>query len=124
MSSSQVHRITYFKIADAEAQEKLLAMYKNLQSGARKVSETHGDKRRLIKLTPAKQGEPYIISAEAGRIVQDPRNQGFNIAAKTTFASMDDFEFYDKQCPAHKSLRSYAASVNQGSMMVFFQSVV
>ena len=121
--SSQVHRVTYFKIADDEAKQKLLDMYKVIKSKALKVGKKFLSGLSGILIRNQDQ-KPYIVAAEAGPTVPDKRNQGFNVAAKTTFASMEDFEFYDKECSAHKELRSYAASVNQGSMMVYFQSVV
>ncbi|KAF2155452.1 stress responsive A/B barrel domain-containing protein [Myriangium duriaei CBS 260.36] len=104
--NQQVHRVTYFKIEDESAKDKLLGLYKTMRSDA------------------LKDGKQYILSAEAGKIIPDPRNGGFTIAAKTTFASMEDFEFYDKECSAHKNLKSYAASVHQGVMMVYFQSAI
>ena len=69
-------------------------------------------------------GKPYIVAVEAGQTKDDARNQGYTVCAKSTFASMEDFDYYDKTCEAHKKIRAFAASVNQGSMMVFFQSVV
>lgn len=69
-------------------------------------------------------GKPYILSCEAGHTAQDARAQGYTVAAKTTFRSKEDFDFYDKECSAHKALRAIAASKSQGSMMVYFQSVV
>ncbi|PSN70807.1 hypothetical protein BS50DRAFT_570287 [Corynespora cassiicola Philippines] len=106
MSSEYVHRVTLFKIPDVENQEKLLAMYKTAQQKA------------------LKDGQPYIVAVDAGQTRDDARNKGFTVCAKTTFASMEDFEFYDKQCPAHSEIKKFASSVNEGSMMVYFTSVV
>ncbi|KAK3115290.1 hypothetical protein LTR53_005513 [Teratosphaeriaceae sp. CCFEE 6253] len=106
MSHQYVHRVTLFKIPKVEDQEALLERYKVAQKEA------------------VKDGKPYIMSVEAGQTKEDARNQGFTVCAKSTFSSMEDFEYYDKTCEAHKKIRAFAASVNQGSMMVFFQSVV
>jgi hypothetical protein len=38
MSTKNINRITLFKIPDVPNQEKLLAIYKNLQQNAQKVS--------------------------------------------------------------------------------------
>ncbi|PSK48648.1 hypothetical protein B9Z65_59 [Elsinoe australis] len=106
MPSGQVDRVTMFKIPDSKAQEEILSKYKSLRADA------------------LKDGKPYIVSAKAGYTENDPRNQGFNIVANTTFASMADFEFYDKDCEAHKVIREFAKSVHQGVMMVYFKSVL
>jgi len=35
----------------------------------------------------------------------DRRAQGYTVAAKTEFASLEDMRFYDEQCPAHAALK-------------------
>lgn len=130
-TSNHVYRVTLFKIPDEKAQEQLLGMYKTLQGKAVKVNQcpSAANRTQLYLLNEAnsvlnmKDGQPYIVGCEAGYTLPDSRNQGYNIAAKTTFASLEDFEFFDKQCSAHLELRTFAKSVNQGSMMVYFQSV-
>jgi len=106
MSSGRVHRVTLFKIEDPENQQKLLSFYKEMKTKALKDSK------------------PYILSCEAGPTVKEQRNKGFTIAAKTTFRSMADFDYYDKECAAHKELAAFAKSVHDGVMMVYFESVV
>ena len=64
------------------------------------------------------------MAVEAGQVEDDARNQGYTVCAKSTFASFEDFEYYDKSCTGHKEIRAFAASVTQGSMMVYFTSVV
>lgn len=122
MSQEHIHRVTLFKIPEVEDQNKLLAKYKVAQQKALKVpcSRFPGCAASNIR----QNGDPYIIRVEAGQTEEDQRNQGYTVCAKTTFASMDDFEYYDKTCEAHKEIRAFAASVNKGSMMVFFKSVV
>lgn len=61
---------------------------------------------------------------EAGKTEDDVRNQGYTICAKSTFESMEDFHYYDKDCPAHAEIRSLAQSVHKGVMMVYYKSVV
>lgn len=41
-----------------------------------------------------------------------------------TFASKEDFEFYDTQCAVHKELKAFAATVHQGNLMAYFHSVL
>lgn len=123
MPSGQVDRVTMFKIPDPKAQEEILSKYKTLQADALKVHVGH-TKVSEPPLISEQDGKPYIVSAKAGYTENDPRNQGFNIVANTTFASMADFEFYDKDCEAHKVIREFAKSVHQGVMMVYFKSVL
>jgi hypothetical protein len=61
---------------------------------------------------------------KAGRTFQDQRAQGYTVAVMSTFASKEDFEYYDKECEAHKELKAFAGSVHQGNLMVYFQSVL
>jgi Stress responsive A/B Barrel Domain len=69
-------------------------------------------------------GSPYIQSVKAGKTFADQRAQGYTIAVMTTFASEEDFAFYDTQCEAHKELKAFAASVHQGNLMVYFHSAL
>lgn len=48
-------------------------------------------------------GKPYILSVDAHQPANDPRTQGYNVLAHTTFSSFDDVKYYDEQCEAHKS---------------------
>ena len=68
-------------------------------------------------------GKPYILSVDVGIAQEDQRAQGFTIAAISTFASLEDMQYYDNECAAHKSLREYARSVSQGFCMVYFNSL-
>jgi hypothetical protein len=53
-------------------------------------------------------GRPYILSVEANRPVNDPRTQGFNVLAQTTFSSLEDVKYYDEKCEAHASLKAFS----------------
>lgn len=104
MSSSAVYRVTLFKIHSEEDQERLIDVY------------------RGIKQKALKNGEPYILSATVGPTVDDTRNQGYTLAAMSTFASVEDMHYYDNECSAHAELKSLAKSLHKGAMMVFFQN--
>lgn len=52
--------------------------------------------------------------------INDPRNQGFNFVASTTFASMADFKYYDEECEAHKKLKAFAKAKVDGPPLVLF----
>ncbi|OBT75478.1 hypothetical protein VF21_04906 [Pseudogymnoascus sp. 05NY08] len=102
--SSQVRRITLFKIPDVEDQKALIAKYNNMQKSA------------------LKDGKPYIVSVHAGKAKHDQRAQGYTVAALSTFEDMEGFEYYDTECEAHKSLREFTKSCVQGFCMVYFES--
>jgi hypothetical protein len=53
-------------------------------------------------------GKPYILYLSAGATADDPRAQGYTVAAKTEFASLEDMRFYDEGCPAHSRLKAAA----------------
>ncbi|KAK4939252.1 hypothetical protein LTR10_020449 [Elasticomyces elasticus] len=103
MAAKPVYRLTLFKIPDEGNQDKLLELYRTMPQDA------------------LKDGKPYIVSAKAGKTVDDSRNQGYTIAVVTHFASMEDFKYYDTQCAAHTKLKSFAKTVHQGNMMTFFE---
>lgn len=68
-------------------------------------------------------GKPYIVECNAGRLYDDSRNQGFTVSAVSKFASMRDFEFYDKECKAHQELRAFAQSVAEGYCMSYYHPI-
>ncbi|KAK5405217.1 hypothetical protein LTR06_008912 [Exophiala xenobiotica] len=104
MSAQETYRMTLFKIPDKGNQEKLLRLYEAMPQGA------------------LKDGKPYIVSVKAGRACEDARAQGYTIAVVSTFASMDDFHYYDTKCEAHTELKSFAKTVHEGNLMVFYQA--
>lgn len=77
-------------------------------------------KERII----IQDGKPYILSVKAGPAFENQRNQGFTVAAISTFASVEDFEYYDTQCQAHLALKAVAKTLNKGVMMIYFTSIV
>ncbi|KAL1837039.1 hypothetical protein VTJ49DRAFT_4328 [Mycothermus thermophilus] len=82
-----IYRITLFKIPDPEGRQTLVAAYKEL-------AKSH-----------IKDGKPYILEASAGEILDDPRSAGYTELGHTVFASQEDMEYFDKECPAHAALR-------------------
>ena len=106
MSTQLVTRVTLFKIPSAEDQQRLIDLYRTLATKA------------------LKDGKPYIVSASAGPTFEDARNQGYTLAASTTFATLEDWEYYDEQCSAHGEIKKLARTIHRGAMMVYFQNVL
>ncbi|KAH7383055.1 stress responsive A/B barrel domain-containing protein [Cadophora sp. MPI-SDFR-AT-0126] len=104
-STKPIQRITLFKIPNISDQEKLLDIYKGMKQNA------------------LKDGKPYILSVTAGHGIPSQRDQGYTVAVVSVFASVQDMVYYDEECEAHKKLKAFAKSVNQGAMMVYFESV-
>jgi len=50
--------------------------------------------------------------------VIDPRTQGYNVFANTTFSSLDDVKYYDEKCEAHAALKAFAKEKVAGPPMV------
>ncbi|CAL5875070.1 uncharacterized protein PFLUO_LOCUS9374 [Penicillium psychrofluorescens] len=101
-----IERITLFKIPDEAGRDRVLEQYK------------------VLAKTATKDGKPYIVSAAAGASIPDPRNQGFNLSVKTTFASMEDMKYYDNDCEAHKALKAVAASVREEVLTTYFENIL
>ncbi|KAJ5224055.1 hypothetical protein N7468_008597 [Penicillium chermesinum] len=101
-----IERITLFKIPNEADVQRLLNQYKVLAS------------------TATKDGKPYILSAAVGRSIDDPRNKGWNVSAKTTFASLDDMKYYDNECEAHKALKALAGSIKEDVMTTYYENVL
>lgn len=53
-------------------------------------------------------GKPYISNVSFGIALPDPRSREYNFGVKTTFASLADVEFYDRECAAHQALKAFA----------------
>lgn len=122
-----IERITLFKVPKEEDRERLLEQYKVLAKTATKVSQTlnrppprqpQPDPRHL------QDGKPYILSAAAGPSIDDPRNKGYNISVKTTFASLEDMNYYDTECEAHKALKAVAGPVKEDVLTTYFESIL
>ncbi|KAJ6090398.1 Dimeric alpha-beta barrel [Penicillium sp. IBT 16267x] len=101
-----IERITLFKIPNEADQDRLLEQYK------------------ILAKTATKDGKPYIVSAAVGKSIPDPRNRGFNISVKTTFASMEDMKYYDSECEAHKALKALVYPIKEDVMTTFYENVL
>ncbi|BCS20645.1 Dabb family protein [Aspergillus puulaauensis] len=101
-----IERITLFNIPDEAARDRVLEQYK------------------ILAKTAVKDGKPYILAAAAGPSFPDPRNKGFNLSVKTTFASLEDMKYYDTECEAHKALKAIAGPAKQDVLTTFFESVL
>ncbi|KAF2753886.1 hypothetical protein EJ05DRAFT_479909 [Pseudovirgaria hyperparasitica] len=101
--AKSIDRITLFKVAEEDIDE-VLAQYKGLKEKA------------------LKDDQPYILRAYAQRTYPEARNQGFSICAHTSFASLEDFEYYDKECAVHKALKAVVGPKQSGMMMMYMDA--
>ncbi|KAJ5195371.1 Dimeric alpha-beta barrel [Penicillium cinerascens] len=101
-----IERITLFKIPNEADRLRVLEQYK------------------VLSKTATKDGKPYIVAAAVGQSIDDPRNQGFNISVKTTFASMEDMKYYDTECEAHKALKAVAGPVKEDVLTTFYENIL
>ena len=54
-------------------------------------------------------GKPYIREVKASKSLSGPeRGKGFTFVAMTRFDTMEDVQYYDNHCEAHKRLREIA----------------
>ncbi|KAI9876151.1 MAG: hypothetical protein M1830_007255 [Pleopsidium flavum] len=104
-SPNPIHRMTLFKVPSPSDQEAILHQY------------------MTFKNTATKDGKPYILTCDAGKAIDDPRSQGWDIAVKTTFGSEEDMAYYDHECEAHKELKAVAGPRKTDVMTVYFESV-
>ncbi|KAH8428278.1 Dabb family protein [Aspergillus melleus] len=101
-----IERITLFKIPNEEDRLRVLEQYK------------------VLAKTAVKDGKPYITNVAVGQSFPDPRNKGFNVSVKTTFASLEDMQYYDSECEAHKALKAVAGPVKEDILSTYFESVI
>ncbi|KIW60976.1 hypothetical protein PV05_01149 [Exophiala xenobiotica] len=106
MSSKYVKRVTLFKVPKEEDIDAIIAEYGTMRTSAQK------------------DGAPYIVSNEATRVTNasEERAQGYTLIAVTTFKSREDFDYYDKQCAAHKKLREFIAPRRTGFATLQYES--
>ncbi|KAF2104271.1 stress responsive A/B barrel domain-containing protein [Rhizodiscina lignyota] len=96
-----ITRVTMFKLNEEDI-EKVLAQYE------------------VMKADSAKDGKPYMVSVNARRIYDDPRNQGFTLASHTTFANLEDMKYYDEGDAAHDALRQVVKPLVKGPPMTVY----
>ncbi|KAJ5908826.1 hypothetical protein N7495_001508, partial [Penicillium taxi] len=101
-----IERITLFKIPNDADADKILEQYK------------------ILAKTAVKDGKPYIVSAAVGKSFPDPRNKGYNVSVKTTFASLDDMKYYDADCEAHKALKALAAPIKEDVLSTYYENIL
>ncbi|KXG50930.1 Dimeric alpha-beta barrel [Penicillium griseofulvum] len=101
-----IERITLFKIPNEADRDRVLEQYK------------------VLAKTATKDGKPYILAAAVGASFPDPRNKGYNLSVKTTFASMEDMKYYDSECEAHKLLKSVAGPVKEEVLTSYFENIL
>ncbi|KIX98494.1 uncharacterized protein Z520_05795 [Fonsecaea multimorphosa CBS 102226] len=89
-------RMTFFKVFDPEAHNDDLI-----------------EKYNILRETNKKDGKPYIRSIIAKPTIANRLDNGYNFVAITTFDSLEDLEFYDKECPAHKKLKEFSNQVTE-----------
>lgn len=103
-----VQRITMFKVNEEADIQKMIDQYKAVAETNKKVRipiSAH-DRRQL---RPSHQdGKPYILACTAYKPINDPRTQGYNLLAYTTFASQEDVKYYDEKCEAHQGVKDLA----------------
>jgi len=97
-----IERITLFNIPKEEDRQRLIEEYK-----------------QLVK-TAVKDGKPYISNVSFGPAIPNPRSQGYNFGAKTTFATLEDMRFYDEECPAHQTLKAFGKHVVEGAPLTVY----
>ncbi|KAL3473159.1 hypothetical protein BJX99DRAFT_261589 [Aspergillus californicus] len=72
--------------------------------------------------TQQKDGEPYILSMQAGRANGPVRDQGYTFVTKSVFRNIEEMRYYETECPAHNAYREFLKSnaVVEGLMTVHF----
>lgn len=103
--AERVHRVTMFKMPKEDDRAKMLEQYK------------------VMAAENKRDGKPYILSMTVGPAEEDPRSQGYTLVSKTEFASMDDMEYYDNECPAHGQIKALVPSLTvEGILTVYFKA--
>ena len=131
-----VYRTTMFTVPNRDHTTALVQAYQRLASQAKKARSPilsmliSGSILQIISLPKtltrcSQDGKPYILSSACGPAADEPRANGYNFVARTTFASKEDMDFYDNQCPAHKDLKiSIKDKVAGPPMVIWFQDAL
>jgi len=108
-----------FKVKREDDVQKMMDAYSSLSKTNERVSKRH-EARTCSYRTPDRSfyweqnGKPYLLAVEPHATIADSRNQGYNFVATTQYASMDDIEYYDTDCEAHKQLKSTVRDLVEG----------
>lgn len=103
-----VQRITMFKVNEEADLQKMFDNYKRLSETNKKASVRMNGLLMSQLIGYEQDGRPYILSCNATSPINDPRAQGYNLLAHTTFESQADVKYYDEECEAHKELKAGA----------------
>ncbi|KAF2656333.1 hypothetical protein K491DRAFT_390065 [Lophiostoma macrostomum CBS 122681] len=98
----KIIRLTLFKIPEDAAVEETIKIYSTLTRDA------------------LKDDKQYISVAKAERTYKDDRNQGFTLVARTVFNSVEDMNYYDKDCEAHKKIKALVGPKVAGPPLVVY----
>ncbi|KAF5872982.1 putative stress responsive a b barrel domain-containing protein [Botrytis fragariae] len=94
-------RITMFKVPSQASRDTMLKNYETLSKKAVKDSAP---------------GESQA---------NDPRTQGFSVVAKTEFKNLEDMEYYEDSCEAHKWFKGEAKTLGvEGMCCVYYEPSV
>ncbi|KAF2493368.1 hypothetical protein BU16DRAFT_541068 [Lophium mytilinum] len=120
-SSSPVVRLTFFKIPDPADIESVVAAFSTIQIDALKVPALNSlnpvhplNPLNLLNtlqslpqppLTWHQDGKKYIFAASTSKLHEDPRSQGYTVAARIIFHSMADMKYYETECAAHAAIK-------------------
>lgn len=118
-----IQRSTCFKLKSPEDAQDMIDAYQTVEQTQQRVSassqRTETDSRTYTESELSTQdGKPYILSVSAHRTLDDPRSQGYNFIANTTFANMEDVKYYDEHCEAHQKLKAFAKDKVAGPPLV------
>ena len=74
----------------------------------------------ILTLSFPKNGESYIVSNAARKVLNtsSPLSEGYTIMSQSIFKDHSDHDFYDKECPAHKTLKQTTSRVRTGVMTI------
>ncbi|KAK5195056.1 hypothetical protein LTR99_002705 [Exophiala xenobiotica] len=86
--------------------------------------QLHIEQYGILAQSAQKDGKAYIHNLTVGQPHQDQRAKGWNLAVKSTYESLADMEYYDKQCPAHAELKKITSPTREESMVVFYENAL
>lgn len=98
-----------------------ITMFKLPKTNIAAVTELYS----TLSKTAVKNGEPYILSLEAGPAHEDARSQGYSFVAKSEFKTIEDMRFYDNECVAHQVLKFGTKPLGvEGVMTIYYEAAV
>lgn len=75
---------------------------------------------------PVQDGKPSILSLVAGTALPDERSQGITVVVKAEFASLDDMNYFDNDCPVNTAFKDWAKTLKHETkpISVYFEPTV